>query len=638
MSLTLMVGILLALIVWHYLSPKSPGSSLHPEVLAIVLTLFATIQAARVERPDRSTLQGELSASGTGMLAASMLPPVALAVALAFQPSVLVASVWALVFSAVEASFLVLMRWWWGPSLEGPEHGERKRRWFTTRDWFTLGARRRFETEHLDYGHFEVLRSDYWRNTTADALMLGRMAYGYVIRHGTDEDDPTDKQVPPRLEPLLMRAGSAASESENVLALLHSSTQRQAVTFVVFREKRDDLLAAARNQGPALPGTRVYEAHDLDLDLDPERPAPMDNVSSQVDVFIGQLCDFPVLKQHPLVIALRLARNKLIVLEAQLPFPAPVTGYPGRQWARLRVALRDDQDIRRLTEFLYEIYLNIAQPGDTTHVVAVQADPTVLPRTIGEFTKSSSCDEATGPGEDAGDLYLPAGSAIRSEDPRAVTWWMVASCAPARSNIESDIIDRLPFPKSGSQLAHLNYARLHGMAVIIVLLHQKNDSAGNPHASHPAPDGQAEYSTNLYTSWDQPRIMVKANVNRQELGPFQKRPLVHIRFRWQDRPGALLDVLDAIDAALDHDPPAIRRAGRSVSYARLFIAAGRIADGDLTVRVHAPTGTRLMAEQLARRISAGALEASARRDCRAAARHPDEQQKPVIRVDLLGKP
>jgi hypothetical protein len=637
MSLLVMTGILIALIGWHYLSPKSSESSLHPEVLAIVLALFATIQAARVERPDRSTLQGELSASGTGMLAASMLPPVALAVALAFQPTARVGSFWALVFIAVQASFLVLMRWWWGPSLEGREHAERKRRWFTFRG-FTLGDRRRFETEHLDYGHFEVLRSDYWRNTTADALMLGRMAYGYVIRHGTDERDPTDKRVPPRLEPLLMRAGSAGSEPGNVLALLHSSTQRQAVTFAVFREKRDDLLAAARNQGPALPATRVYEAHDLELDLDPERPAPMDNVSSQVDVFIGQLCDFPVLKQHPLVIALRLARNKLIVLEAQLPFPAPVTGYPGRQWARLRVALRDDQDIRRLTEFLYEIYLKIAQPGETTHVVAVQTDPTVLPRAIDEFVKPSPGDEATGPGEDAGDLYLPAGSPIRDEDPSEVTWWMVASCAPARSNIESEIIDRLPFDKSRSQLAHLNYARLHGMAVVIVLLHEKKDGAGNPHGSHSAPGGQAEYGGDPDASWGQPRIMVKANVSRRGLGPFRNCPLVHIRFRWQDRPGAFLNVLDAIDAVLDDDPPAIRRAGRSVSYARLFIATGRIADGDLTVRVHAPTGTRLMTEQLARRIRAGALEASAGRDSRVSGGHPDEQQKPVIRIDLLGKP
>ena len=268
----------------------------------------------------------------------------------------------------------------------------------------------------------------------------------------------------------------------------------------------------------------------------------------------------------------------------------------------------------------------------------MQTDPTVLPRAIDEFVKPSPGDEATGPGEDAGDLYLPAGSPIRDEDPSEVTWWMVASCAPARSNIESEIIDRLPFDKSRSQLAHLNYARLHGMAVVIVLLHEKNDGAGNPHGSHSAPGGQAEYGGDPDASWGQPRIMVKANVTRRGLGPFQNCPLVHIRFRWQDGPGAFLNVLDAIDAVLDHDPPAIRRAGRSVSYARLFIATGRIADGDLTVRVHAPTGTRLMTEQLARRIRAGALEASAGRDSRVSGGHPDEQHQPVIRIDLLGKP
>jgi hypothetical protein len=628
MSLIVMTGILIALIGWHFISPKTE-SLLHPEVLAIVLTLFATIQAARVERPDRSTLQGELSASGTGMLAASMLPPVALAVTLAFQPTALVASGWALAFIAVEASFLVLMRWWWGPSLEGPEHGKRKRK------WLTLGDRRQFETEHLYYGHFEVLRSDYWRNTTADALMLGRMAYGYVIRHGTDERVLPDKWVPPQLEPLLMRAGPA-SEPESVLAILHSSTQRQAVTFAVFREKRDDLLAAGRNQGPAPPGTRIHEAQELDLD--PDRPAPMDTVSSQVDVFIGQLCDFPVLEDHPLVTALKLARGRLIVLEAQLPFPAPVTRYPGRQWARLRVALRDDEDIRRLTRFLYDIYRNIAQPGDTTHVVAVQADPIVSPRAIDEFVKPSSGDEATGPGEDAGDLYLPAGSAIRDEDPSAVTWWMVASCAPARSNIESDIIDQLPFDESRFQLAHLNYARLYGIAVVIVLLHEKDDLAGTLHGSQPVPDGQADYGGKPDAYWSKPFIMVNANVSRQELGPFQKCLLLHIMFRSQDHPGAFLDVLDSIDAVLDDDPPAIRRTNRSVSYARLFIAGGRVAEGDLTVRVHTPTGTRLMTEQLARTISARTLEASAGRDSRVSGGHPDEQQRPVIHIELLGKP
>jgi hypothetical protein len=638
MSLIVMTGILIALIGWHVISPKSE-SSLHPEVLAIVLTLFATIQAGRIERPDRSTLQGQLSSSGTGMLAASMLPPVALAIALAFQPAVLAASIWAAACIAVQATFLTLMRWWWGPPTAGREHGDRKR------DRFTLGDRRRFETEHLDYGHFEVLRSDYWRNTTADALTLGRMAYGYMIRHGTDKRVPADKQVPPQLEPLLMPAGPTAAdekkEPKSALALLHSSTQQQAITFAVFREKRDDLLAASREEGPAPSGTRVYEAEEFDLN--PDRLTPMDTVSSQVDVFIGQHGDFPVLGKHPLVTALEAARGRLIALEAQLPFPAPVLRYPGRQWARMRLALRDADDIRRLTEFLHEIYLRIVRSEDA-HVVAVQADLTVPPRAIDEFVKPPPGGGGTGPGEDAGDLYLPDGSAILREAPGTAIWRMVSSCAPARSNIESDIIEWLPFDKSRFQLAHLNYALLHGMAVVIVLLHDTNDSAENPPVSRPVQDGQRERGVDPDVAyWSQPAIPVNAKVSRRELGPFERCPLLHIRFHWDDRPSAFLDVLKSIDAILDNDPPAIRRASRSVSYARLYIATGRIAEGDLTVRIHSSAQrdghrNRLMTEQLARKISAAAaLEANARRDPRVPGRYLDGQQDPVIRIDLLGK-
>ena len=44
-----------------------------------------------------------------------------------------------------------------------------------------LLKRRGLTTESPDYRHFEALRSDYRRNTTADALMIGRMDYGYVV-------------------------------------------------------------------------------------------------------------------------------------------------------------------------------------------------------------------------------------------------------------------------------------------------------------------------------------------------------------------------------------------------------------------------------------------------------------------------
>jgi hypothetical protein len=665
MSLIVMTGILIALIGWHIISPKTE-SSLHPEVLAIVLTLFATIQAGRIERPDRSTLQGQLSSSGTGMLAASMLPPVALAIGLAFQPAVLAASIWAAVCIAVQAIFLILMRWWWGPPTVGGEHGDRKRARFTLGDRrrfetgpptvggehgdrkrarFTLGDRRRFETEPLEYDHFEVLRSDYWRNTTADALTLGRMAYGYMIRHGTDKRVPAGKQVPPQLESLLMPAGPAAAaekkEPRSALALLHSSTQQQAITFAVFREKCDDLLAASREKGPGPSGTRVYEAEEFDLN--PDRLTPMDAVSSQVDVFIGQHGDFPVIEKHPLVTALEAARGRLIVLEAQLPFPPPVLRYPGWQWARMRLALRDADDIRRLTEFLHQIYLRIVRSEDA-YVVAVQADLTVLPRAIDEFVTPPPGGEGTGLGEDAGDLYLPDGSPILGENPGAAIWRMVSSCAPARSNIESDIIERLPFDKSRFQLAHLNYGLLHGMAVVIILLHDANHGAENSPVSRPVQDGQRERGLDPDVAyWSHPAIPVNATVSRRELGPLVKCPLLHIRFHWDDRPSAFLDVLKSIDAVLDNDPPAIHRASRSVSYARLYIATGRIAEGDLTVRIHPSAqrnahANRLITEQLARKITAAAaLEASSRRDSRVPVRYLDGRQDPVIRIDLLGK-
>ncbi len=92
MSLVLMVGVLFFLVGWRLVNP---GASRSPEVLAIVLTLFATIQASRIERPDRSTLRGELSAIGSWLIAVSMLPPLMLAVAFAFNPTAWVAAIWA---------------------------------------------------------------------------------------------------------------------------------------------------------------------------------------------------------------------------------------------------------------------------------------------------------------------------------------------------------------------------------------------------------------------------------------------------------------------------------------------------------------------------------------------------------------
>ena len=83
--------------------------------------------------------------------------------------------------------------------------------------------------------------------------------------------------------------------------------------------------------------------------LTPAAWFPPNSVTSMVDVFVG-VCrnGMPTIREHPLVIILKTATNKLIVLDAQLPVPAPVQGYGNRKWARVRLALRDREDIRRL--------------------------------------------------------------------------------------------------------------------------------------------------------------------------------------------------------------------------------------------------------------------------------------------------
>src|SRR5215471_3483293 len=66
-----------------------------PEVLAIVLTLFSAIQAGQMETPDHSTVRGLLSSAGNWLIAASILPAVILAVALAFPHGGWIPTIWA---------------------------------------------------------------------------------------------------------------------------------------------------------------------------------------------------------------------------------------------------------------------------------------------------------------------------------------------------------------------------------------------------------------------------------------------------------------------------------------------------------------------------------------------------------------
>jgi hypothetical protein len=623
MSLILMAGVLCFLLFWPEGSPK-------PEVLAIVLTLFAVVQAGRIERPDRSTLQGQLFAFGNWLIALSMLPPVILAVALAFREGGPVADYWAAGCIVLQSILLFFMKW--GPLTPAGSSG--------------IGQRHEFKTDSLEYRHFEALRSDYWRTTTADALMIGRMAHGYVIWQQTRQPDRAGELTSPQLVPLLTQYSESAesADSNNILALLHSSTQRLSITFTVFRGE------PGKNWDK--PEGDVYKIKGVDLD--PDRLGPMDNVTSRVDVFVGVYHDeLPTIAAHPLVTTLRAAKNKLIILEAQLPVPAPVDGHYDKQWARMRVALRDTNDIDRLTEFLGDVHQEITQDRGPRGMVVVQTAPIVPPRVITAPVRAPSPNPADTNQTRfyTGDLDTSNILSVKNDRPHAFTWRVVTMCADARSNIGSDIIQYLPLELSHYELAHLNYTLLHGVAAIIVLAHKTRCDEGVSDLSFASRSAQekqrdpANSGADLEENAARSRLQILINepVSRTQLGPMTQSPLVRIRFRWHDRPGALCDVLGSIKASLANESPAIDARNSSISYARLLVARGRISLGYLNIRTHSSIQqeqgwNQVKREQLGRKIAiAAALAAANRRDSNSPEENPDDLEKPVIRIDLISK-
>ena len=590
------------------------------EVLAFVLTLFAAVQAGRMERPDRSTLRGLLAQASNLLIGILILPTVVLAVALAFSRGMLWVAGWALGCIIFQLVLQLLLRQ--RQRLDADQQGRTPK---ALRTQVAVVLR----TDTPDYSHAEVLQSTWWRGTTADALMVGLPAYGYVVwQHGATlgsllhsgrpAEDPAsparwaawrferwwarraagqlappgdgpgaDPGGPVRGDPVpgdpVPGDGAGAANGEqpaslldqpaHVLALQRSGTIAQSVTFAVFRDQpKGDWEAATE------------EVHRVDLDA--SRVAAASDISAVVGVYLGlpRRAGLRTLADHPLTAVLRAAasdQSRLGVLEIQLPVPAPSVAYTDLQWTRVQVGLRDG-DYRRLAPFLNDMQALAVGPAAPDLVVGVQTVSEGIPRILNAAPAAANpgpaADRAkTGPARLvlASDLDVVAGSGLhRREKATEQTWRLLAICFDWRSAGEIEVLDALDRLDSGLELAGLTTAILHGKLVMLLLGHRTGGRAGHDTSrlALPGSDDQVVY----LDKWQ----------SREQLGEGRPQPLLQVRMRTPDRAGATLELIESLRETLQEMAPGSLTDGDwNVWYTRTEVTADHTAVIQLTVRL-----------------------------------------------------
>jgi hypothetical protein len=522
MSMLLMAIVLILRLIY----PIVPS----PEVLAIVLTLFSAIQSARIEVPERSTLRGLLSAVGNRLIVASVLPPVVLAVALGFSSDRIWTSSWAVSLLFFELLMIVVM---W--------RGQRRAKWSSR-----LSQRWDLTTEPTAYRHILTLQSEWWRSITADALMIGRQAYAYIVPQYETTGASTLKQ--------LLKDPRQGKPYPNLLALVRSGTVGQTMTFMVFRDEPDRAWAA--------------DFAAKHLDLDPAGLTPSQGFANTVEVFVAVRPEEPLtLEAHPLTRILKEAASSLPVLEVQFPVPAPSAGYTQWRWARVRVALRGEADIKHLAPFLEAIGSTSVRGALSIGVQTVPGRPRII----------WGCDPEPSPERTviASDMDVVSGTANDPEEGDG-TWQVLSICADARSGIESDILRALAQVRPGLRLAGLTYALLYGTAVIFLLGYDPEEGEKI----------DLEQQLNKVPGLDRVRVPVDERRSRDQLGRAADQPLLRIHFREQDRAGALVDVLDALGRVFKSDlQPSIPPGNWTVWHAQTQVTAGQAAHTRMTIRL-----------------------------------------------------
>jgi hypothetical protein len=598
--------ILLTVLVDLYLF----GSKFDAQVLGGVLTLFAVIQASRIEHPDRLSLRGLLVSGGSRLILASILPTVLLGITLAFKdPLKDYPRAKGLTLAAVVVQALLLL------VMSTDALPTRVRRWLPRQNRpprLNLGT-----GATPDYERIDVLRSSWWRSATAGALLLGRPAHGYVVRQrgaGVSALLGSGQQPLPQaasniarrgLTGLAKALGSAANGDSdgnggrlgmtelmaaelmrrtqgrrdgegpglidtpaNILALLRAGTAQTSLTFVVFREK------------PEASWRREANAHRVDLDAD-QLTATEASVGN-FDILLGLppgRC--PRLQEHPLTLVLGVVKtHRRLVLDVQLPCPAPRGGARERIWMRVRIGLRANE-VATLAELLTTIGQTIeANFGDDVDLLIDMTSQTPPRRFLGTEIPPNQPSTPVAPSE------LDVMTRVSAGDPPGV-WLIAAICGYTHNGVERDTLSQLAQQHPRLRLAGLATALLHGTSPMLVLAHLPDDA--DPSSPLPIESlGQDRPEADRAPlRLPQRQVVVEDWVSAATLGRSAVGTglLLRVHTRCSDRPGTLSAVVEELGRGLSK--VAGVRSGPSVPvwFIHTDVADGRLATSRLLVRL-----------------------------------------------------
>ena len=572
----LVLGVLAAVLTWRQARSED---QFQRELLATVLTLFSAVQASRVEHPDGSTLRGVLSQASYWLLIASVLPTVLLALAFAVVPPERAddAARIALLFQ-----LLLVWRLRRGP-MPRPLNG---------RPPLTLA------TEYApDHASADGLRSAWCRSLTAEAMLLGREAFAYVVSRPAGEGRFTGLldgalRAPSRVDERLAAARRAANRvlgtapkdrasgslgpAVNLLGVAQSATAGRTLSYLVFREKPVDGWPAPLS--PPDPADVVTA-----VPLDAERLAPTEPPEWILEVLIG-LPELPMatlLSGHPVLTVLEAAaRYNFRVQGVQLPAMPPPRDVshedddaPPRRWMRLRVnvSYRRGDTLRGLRSFLLAVEALRSASPEAGLAVAVRVAP----------------DQPTQPGKGRASRALTDRDFDVVPDEEAANdpvrrWRALAICQQSRTGGLHDLLGALAQERPAFELAGMSVTAVHGQTVVFVL----GRDAADPDVS--GDDLPAALAARARPS-DRLTVAVDERLAARTLdgsAAAQDRLLLQVGVRAPDRPGVLRDTLEHLRLAIaEHAPHGVQVPGLDIWFAKLRVVDGRSTRGRLTLRL-----------------------------------------------------